>query len=82
MTTSVVTVDRMTPYKEITTLIAQSKISAVRVIYNGGHLAGVVSEADLLSVLDKRTRKAQLESAAASTGTPAIRSTGASRRAS
>ena len=62
MTTSVVTVDRMTPYKEIAVLMAERKISAVPVLILGRHVAGVVSEADLLGVLDKRAREAQLES--------------------
>ena len=62
MTTSVVTVDKMTPYKEIAARMAKHKISAVPVLILGRHVAGVVSEADLLSVLDKRTRDAQLES--------------------
>ena len=62
MTTSVVTVDRMTQYKEIAVLMAEHKISAVPVLILGRHVAGVVSEADLLRVLDKRAREAQLES--------------------
>jgi len=62
MTTSVVTVDRATPYKEIAVLMAEHKISAVPVLVLGRHVGGVVSEADLLSVLDKRAREAQLES--------------------
>jgi CBS domain-containing protein len=62
MTTSVVTVEKVTPYKEIAARMAKHKISAVPVLILGRHVAGVVSEADLLSVLDKRTRDAQLES--------------------
>ena len=62
MTTFVVTVDRMTPCKQITALMAEHKISAVPVLFLGRHVAGVVSEADLLSVLDERARAAQLES--------------------
>ena len=50
----------MTPYKEITARMAKHKISAVPVLILGRHVAGV-SEADLLSVLDKRARHAQLE---------------------
>ena len=61
MTTSVVTVDKMTPYKEIAARMAKHKISAVPVLILGRHVTGVVSEADLLSVLDKRARDAQLE---------------------
>ena len=62
MTTSVVTVDRVTPYKEIAILMAKHKISAVPVLILGRHVAGVVSEADLLSVLDKHAQEAHLES--------------------
>ncbi len=62
MTTPVVTVDRMTPYKEIAVLMAGHKISAVPVLILGRHVAGVVSEADLLGVLDKHAREAQLKS--------------------
>jgi CBS domain-containing protein len=62
MTTSVVTVDPMTPYKEITVLMAEHNISAVPVLMLGRHVAGVVSEADLLRVLEKHARAAQLES--------------------
>ncbi len=62
MTTSVVTVDRVTPYKEIAVLMARHEISAVPVLILGRHVAGVVSEADLLSVLDKHAREAHLGS--------------------
>ncbi len=62
MTTSVVTVDGMTPYKEITVLMAEHKISAVPVLTLGRHVAGVVSEADLLRVLEKRAQAAEPES--------------------
>ncbi len=62
MTTPVVTVDRATPYKEIAVLLAEHRISAVPVLILGRHVAGVVSEADLLSVLDKHAREAHLES--------------------
>ena len=63
MTTSVVTVDRMTPCKEITALMAEHKISAVPVLTSGRHVAGVVSEADLLRVLEKHAEQVpQLES--------------------
>jgi len=48
MTTSVITVDRITPFKEIAELLAHHKISAVPVLSMGRHVVGVVSEADLL----------------------------------
>jgi len=41
--------------------MAEHKISAVPVLILGRHVAGVVSEADLLSVLDKHAREAHLE---------------------
>jgi CBS-domain-containing membrane protein len=59
MTTEVVTVDRITPYKEIAGLLAKHKISAVPVLTMGRHVAGVVSEADLLTAQDQRARKAR-----------------------
>ncbi len=59
MTTSVVTVDRITPYKEIAGLMAKHHISSVPVLILGRHVAGVVSEADLLAVEDKRERDAR-----------------------
>ena len=59
MTTSVITVDRITPYKEIAGLLAKHHISSVPVLILGRHVAGVVSEADLLAVEDKRERDAR-----------------------
>ena len=63
MTTSVVTADRMTPYEEITVLMAEHNVSAVPVLTLGRHVAGVVSGADLLRVLEKHAEQVpQLES--------------------
>jgi CBS-domain-containing membrane protein len=62
MTTEVVTVDRITPYKEMAELLAKHKISAVPVLTMGRHVAGVVSEADLLMAQEARkarTRRAE-----------------------
>ncbi len=59
MTTSVVTVDRITPYKEIATLLAEHKISSVPVLILGRQVAGVVSEADLLAAADQREQAAR-----------------------
>ncbi len=59
MTAQVVTVDRITPYKEIARLLAEHKISAVPVLTMGRHVAGVVSEADLLAAEDQEARKAR-----------------------
>src|ERR1035438_4968400 len=61
MTASVVTVDRITTYKEIATLMAEHQVSAVPVLILGRHVTGVVSEADLLGVQDKHARQARLE---------------------
>jgi len=58
MTTKVITVDRITPYKEIAGLLAKHKINAVPVLMLGRHVAGVVSEADLLIAQQKRERAA------------------------
>jgi CBS domain-containing protein len=60
MTTSVVTVDRITPYKEIDRLLTEHRISGVPVLTMGRHVAGVVSEADLLEVQDKAARQARM----------------------
>jgi CBS domain-containing protein len=59
MTTGVVTVDRITPYKEVAGLLAEHRISAVPVLVMGRHVAGVVSEDDLLTARDKAAREAQ-----------------------
>src|SRR5215471_6809698 len=52
MTASVVTVDRITPYKEITRRLAGHKVGGVPVLTLGRHVAGVVSEGDLLAARD------------------------------
>jgi CBS domain-containing protein len=59
MTTDVVTVDRITPYKEIAQLLAEHKVSAVPVLIMGRRVAGVVSEADLLAAQDQAGRRAR-----------------------
>lgn len=48
MTRGVVTVELDTPFKEVVALLAEHGISAVPVV-DGGRVAGVVSEADLLA---------------------------------
>jgi CBS domain-containing protein len=53
MTTSVVTVDRITPYKEIAELLVRHQVSGVPVLTLGRHVAGVVSEADLIAARDR-----------------------------
>lgn len=49
MTTSVVTIGLMAPYKEIVGLLAEYKISGMPVLTMDRHVAGVVSEGDLLA---------------------------------
>jgi CBS domain-containing protein len=48
MTREVVSVSESTTFKEIVELLARNRISAVPVLDAAGHVAGVVSEADLL----------------------------------
>jgi len=68
MTTSVVTVDRITPYKEIARLLTEHRISGVPVLRMGREVAGVVTEADLLDAEEKVQR--QLRAAASRTWWP------------
>jgi len=63
MTTSVVTVDRITPYQEIDRLLTERKISGVPVLMMGRQVAGVVSEADLLVAEDETARRARMANA-------------------
>lgn len=49
MTTSVVTVDRLTGYKEIASLLVQHQISGMPVLALGRQVVGVVSEGDLIA---------------------------------
>jgi CBS domain-containing protein len=60
MTTSVVTADRLTPYKEIARLLAEHRISGLPVLAAGWQVVGVVSEADLLEAQDKAARQAMM----------------------
>jgi CBS domain-containing protein len=57
MTTSVVSVDRITPYKEIARLLAEHRISGLPVLRMGRHVVGVVTEADLLAAQVNTTRR-------------------------
>jgi len=57
MTTSVVTVDRITPYKEIARLLTEHRISGVPVLQMGREVAGVVTEADLLAAQTKTAKR-------------------------
>jgi CBS domain-containing protein len=54
MTTSVVSVDRITPYKEIAALLARHHIGGVPVLTLGRHVAGMVTDADLVAAAGHR----------------------------
>lgn len=60
MTTSVVTVDRLTPYKEVARLLAEHRISGMPVLKMGREVVGVVSEADLLAAQASAARRLRL----------------------
>ena len=62
MTTSVVTVDRITPYQDIDRLLTEKRISGVPVLKMGREVAGVVTEADLLAAEDETNRRARMDS--------------------
>ena len=62
MTTSVVTVDRITPYQEIDRLLTEHRISGLPVLKMGREVAGVVTEADLLAAEDETKRRARMSS--------------------
>ena len=62
MTTSVVTVDRITPYKEIARLLAEHRISGLPVVKMGRVVVGVVTEADLLAAQASAARRLRSES--------------------
>jgi CBS domain-containing protein len=57
MTTSVVTVDRITPFKEIAGLLAEHRISGLPVLKMGRRVVGVVTEADLLAAQAQTERR-------------------------
>lgn len=57
MTASVVSCDRLTPYKEIARLLAEHRISGLPVLVQGWQVVGVVAEADLLTAQDKAARR-------------------------
>jgi len=65
MTKKVVTVDRLTPFSEIVRLLTEHRISGVPVLMMGRHVAGVVSEADLLKLEDEEVRRTRVEAQAA-----------------
>ena len=53
MTAPVVTADPVTPYKKIVRLLAEHKVSGMPVVTMDRHVAGVVSEGDLLAAQGK-----------------------------
>jgi len=53
MTTDVVTIDRITPFKDIARLLVEHRISGVPVLILGRQVAGVVTEGDLIAARDK-----------------------------
>ncbi|HEY7265639.1 MAG TPA: CBS domain-containing protein [Trebonia sp.] len=57
MTASVVTVDRITPYKEIARLLAEHRVSGLPVLKMGRQVVGVVTEADLLAAQADTARR-------------------------
>jgi len=53
MTTDVVAVDRITPFKQIAWLLVQHQINSVPVLSLGRHVAGVVTEGNLIAARHK-----------------------------
>jgi CBS domain-containing protein len=64
MTTSVVTVDRITPYQEIDLLLTGHRIGGLPVLKMGREVVGVVTEADLLAAEDETSRRVRMASSA------------------
>jgi CBS domain-containing protein len=62
MTTSVVTVDRITPYQEIDRLLTEHRIGGMPVLKMGREVVGVVTEADLLAAEDETSRQVRMAS--------------------
>ncbi len=60
MTTPVISVDRITPYKEIANMLAKHHIGGMPVLMLGRHVAGVVTDADLVAVAAKTHPKSGL----------------------
>ena len=60
MTTTVMTVDRITPYQEIDRLLTRHRIGGVPVLKMGREVVGVVSETDLLAAEDETHRQARM----------------------
>ena len=59
MTAPVVTVGRLTPYKEIARLLTRHQISGLPVVLVDQRVAGVISEANLVAASDKDAWRAR-----------------------
>ena len=57
MTSAVVTVHRLTPYKEIVRLLSEHRVSSLPVLADGWQVIGLVSETDLLDMHDSVERR-------------------------
>jgi len=64
MTSEVVTVGRLTGYKEIALLLTRHQISGLPVVLVDQRVAGVISEADLVAARDKDAWRARTRTAA------------------
>lgn len=65
MTAPVVAVDRLTPYQEIARLLIKHQISGLPVVLVDQRVAGVISEADLVTARDKDAWRARTGTTAA-----------------
>jgi CBS domain-containing protein len=71
MTTAVVTVDRLTPYKEIARLLAEHQVSSLPVLAGGWQVIGMVSETELLAAqAARRSRRTALTAGELMTAPP------------
>jgi CBS domain-containing protein len=57
MTSAVVTVDPLTPYKEIACLLAEHRVSSLPVLADNWQVIGVISETELLAARDNVARR-------------------------
>ena len=69
MSSPVITVRPETPVKEAARLLVDNEISAMPVLDSSGHLAGIVSEADLMRMQTRPDPRSQATPAAPSAGT-------------
>jgi CBS domain-containing protein len=57
MSTDVVTVGKITSYKQVARLMTEHKVNALPVVIKNGHVVGVVSETDVLRKEERRFRR-------------------------